>query len=151
MTSNNSEKRLFCYYPETKFPSISITGNNCALNCKHCNQHYLQHMIPATTPDELYAVSKHINSQGAVGFLLSGGFTKDSKLPLDNYYGTINKDMKAEITTELSTPREYSANVIIVDRVIDAASGTFRVRLELPNKDHLLPAGLKCKVIFSNR
>ncbi|MFN0162035.1 MAG: hypothetical protein ACKVQQ_12450, partial [Burkholderiales bacterium] len=33
-----------------------------------------------------------------------------------------------------------------VDRVIDAASSTFRVRLELPNPDAKLPAGLRCKV-----
>ena len=34
----------------------------------------------------------------------------------------------------------------VVDHVIDAASGTFRVRLELPNPDNRLPAGLKCVV-----
>jgi len=40
----------------------------------------------------------------------------------------------------------YSATVVIVDPVIDAASGTFAVRIKLPNKDHRLPAGLKCLV-----
>jgi hypothetical protein len=30
--------------------------------------------------------------------------------------------------------------------VIDGASSTFRVRLELPNADFSLPAGLRCKV-----
>ena len=34
------------------------------------------------------------------------------------------------------------------DRVVDAASGTFGVRLELPNPGYRLPAGLKCKVRF---
>jgi multidrug efflux pump subunit AcrA (membrane-fusion protein) len=33
-----------------------------------------------------------------------------------------------------------------VDRVIDAATNTFRVRLELPNPGGVLPAGLRCKV-----
>jgi membrane fusion protein, multidrug efflux system len=32
--------------------------------------------------------------------------------------------------------------------VIDAASGSFGVRLEMPNPDYRLPAGLKCKVVF---
>jgi hypothetical protein len=36
----------------------------------------------------------------------------------------------------------------VVDPVIDAASGTFGVRLELPNSDYRLPAGLRCKVRF---
>jgi RND family efflux transporter MFP subunit len=43
---------------------------------------------------------------------------------------------------------EYAAKVIVVDKVIDAASGTFGVRLELPNPEHKIMAGLKCKVVF---
>ncbi|HVE52441.1 MAG TPA: hypothetical protein VNB23_03535, partial [Ramlibacter sp.] len=37
------------------------------------------------------------------------------------------------------------ATVTLVDRLIDGASNTFRVRMELPNGDHALPAGLRCK------
>ncbi len=40
------------------------------------------------------------------------------------------------------------ATVIVVDRVIDAASNSFRVRLELPNPDNALPPGLRCKLEF---
>ena len=47
----------------------------------------------------------------------------------------------------LSTPHE--AVVTVVDQVADAASGTFGVRLEMPNPDNRLPAGLKCKVRFA--
>ena len=43
---------------------------------------------------------------------------------------------------------EYPAKVTVVDRVVDAASGTFGVRLELPNPDYHLSAGLKCRVRF---
>jgi len=39
--------------------------------------------------------------------------------------------------------------VTVVDKVMDAASGTFGVRLALPNPDLALPAGLKCKIRFS--
>lgn len=42
-----------------------------------------------------------------------------------------------------STPLE--AEVKLVDRVVDAASGTFRVRLELPNPGHQVAAGVRCK------
>jgi RND family efflux transporter MFP subunit len=45
-----------------------------------------------------------------------------------------------------STPQE--AVVTVVDHVADAASGTFGVRLEMPNPDHRVPAGLKCRVRF---
>jgi len=38
--------------------------------------------------------------------------------------------------------------VTIVDRVFDAGSGAFGIRLDLPNPDHLLPAGLHCTLRF---
>lgn len=63
-------------------------------------------------------------------------------------FGTIKKGMMAEIRPEPLSVSKLKARVIIVDRVIDAASGTFSVRLELPNPNHTLPAGLKCKVNF---
>jgi len=40
------------------------------------------------------------------------------------------------------------ATVQIVDRVVDSASGTFGVRLEVPNPSGTMPAGVKCKVRF---
>lgn len=40
----------------------------------------------------------------------------------------------------------YLATVKVIDRVFDAASGTFGMRLELPNPDHALPAGLRCRI-----
>jgi len=40
------------------------------------------------------------------------------------------------------------AAVVVVDRVFDAASGTFGVRLEMPNPDYRLPGGFRCKLTF---
>ena len=64
-------------------------------------------------------------------------------------FGTVRKGMKAEVRPENPHKKSYTAKVTVVDRVVDAASGTFGVRLELPNPDYKLPAGLKCKVIFN--
>jgi RND family efflux transporter MFP subunit len=64
-------------------------------------------------------------------------------------FGSIRKGMKAEIQPEAPLQgKTYLATVIIVDRVIDAASATFGVRLLLPNPGMKLPAGLKCHVKF---
>jgi len=38
----------------------------------------------------------------------------------------------------------YQGTVTVRDRVFDAASGTFGVRVELPNPDGVLPAGHRC-------
>lgn len=54
----------------------------------------------------------------------------------------------AQVVPENPIGGTHSAKVTVVDRVVDAASGTFGVRLELPNPDYRLPAGLKCRVRF---
>ncbi len=63
-------------------------------------------------------------------------------------YGTITKGMLAEVRPEAPVGGSHTGRVIIVDKVIDAASGTFGIRVELPNPGHSLPAGLKCRVRF---
>jgi len=63
-------------------------------------------------------------------------------------FGSIRKGMEAEVRPELPGSEPRTARVIIVDRVMDAASGTFGVRLRMPNPGHRLPAGLKCRVSF---
>lgn len=42
----------------------------------------------------------------------------------------------------------YTARVTVIDRVFDAASGTFGMRLELRNPGNRLPAGLRCRIQF---
>lgn len=64
-------------------------------------------------------------------------------------FGSIRPGMKARVSPESPIDGSYDAEVKIVDRVVDASSGTFGVRLELPNPDNKLPAGLKCTVSFS--
>lgn len=67
------------------------------------------------------------------------------------YFPSIKVGMQAKVIPEASFGGEYTAVVKIVDRVIDAASGTFGVRLHLPNPHNRLPAGIKCKVIFPDK
>lgn len=43
---------------------------------------------------------------------------------------------------------QYEATITAVDRVFDAASGTFVIVLELPNPDGVLPAGHRCTLSF---
>jgi len=63
-------------------------------------------------------------------------------------FGKIKKGMKAEVIPEEPIGGKHAARVVIVDRVLDAASGTFGIRLQLPNRKYKLPAGLRCQVIF---
>lgn len=69
-------------------------------------------------------------------------------LPLE-YYGRIKTGMTGQVMPEGLGGR-YPASVKVVDKVIDAASGTFGVRLELPNGKGALPGGIRCQVEFED-
>jgi RND family efflux transporter MFP subunit len=63
-------------------------------------------------------------------------------------FGKIKKGDRGELTAETGGGR-LDARVTIVDRVIDGASGTFGVRLELRNPNGAVPAGAKCRMRFA--
>jgi RND family efflux transporter MFP subunit len=67
-------------------------------------------------------------------------------LPID-YYRKLKIGMVGEVAPERLESR-YPARVRVIDRVFDAASGTFGVRLELPNRGHAIPGGIRCQVEF---
>ncbi len=62
--------------------------------------------------------------------------------------GKLVPGMKAEVRPEGSGATPYQAAITVVNRVVDSASGTFGVRLEMPNPKSALPAGLACTVKF---
>ena len=61
-------------------------------------------------------------------------------------FGQVEVGRTANVLPELFNRASHTATVKTVDRLIDAASNTFRVRLELPNPNGALPAGLRCKI-----
>jgi membrane fusion protein, heavy metal efflux system len=61
-------------------------------------------------------------------------------------FGQVEVGQTAAVAPELFNRASVVATVKTVDRLIDAASNTFRVRLELPNPNGALPAGLRCKI-----
>jgi RND family efflux transporter MFP subunit len=69
-------------------------------------------------------------------------------LPLE-VYGRIKIGMAGVVTPE-RIGGSYPASVKVVDRVIDAASGTFGVRLEMPNRRNGIPGGIRCQVEFAD-
>jgi RND family efflux transporter MFP subunit len=63
-------------------------------------------------------------------------------------YGKIKAGAWADVDAEPPLAGRYQAKVSIVDKVVDSASGTFGVRLELANPKGDIPAGVKCRVTF---
>ena len=65
-------------------------------------------------------------------------------------FGKIRPGMRASVTPEYEEISNLKATVALVDSMGDAASGTFGVRLTLPNRERTIPAGLKCRVEISS-
>ncbi|OPL14109.1 MAG: efflux transporter periplasmic adaptor subunit [delta proteobacterium MLS_D] len=106
-----------------------------------------------TSPVNGIVVERHLGPGEYIG---EGSIMKIARIdPLNvevvvpvEYYGTIEKGMKAEVRPQEPVGGSCNGTVVIVDEVIDAASGTFGVRVRLPNPGHRLPAGLNCRVRF---
>lgn len=63
-------------------------------------------------------------------------------------FGLVKVGSNARVLPEMAGVQEIAAKVARVDAVIDAASNTFRIRLELPNAGGAIPSGLRCQVNF---
>ena len=61
------------------------------------------------------------------------------------HFGRVHPGASATVMPELPDTQPVLAKVLLVDKLVDGASNTFRVRLLLPNPGHTLPAGLRCK------
>ncbi|MEM2676062.1 MAG: radical SAM protein [Candidatus Bathyarchaeia archaeon] len=100
-----SERRSICFYAPSftyyktayfcsspkDFPTVSVTGKGCALNCKHCGGKVLETMRPARTIEELYNLCAKLKADGAVGCLISGGCLPDGSVPLDKFTKAIRR------------------------------------------------------------
>jgi len=95
------DKRVRVYYPSKAFPSISVTGTQCYLHCKHCNRKYLQGMIPITTAQKLIDFCHKHAEKGGTGCLISGGYTAGGFVPLNKFINTI-KEIKETTSLEIN-------------------------------------------------
>jgi len=93
-----------------RFPSISVTGRACHLNCDHCNGQLLESMIPATTPQELLKVCTKIKDHGGRGCLISGGSLSDGSVPLMEFIPTIKR-----------VKQDLGLRVVVHTGLVDAA------------------------------
>ncbi len=80
----------------TDFPTISVTGQGCALNCKHCSGKVLKTMYSASTAAELFRTCTSLKEKGASGCLISGGCLADGSVPLQKFTDAI-KRVRAEL------------------------------------------------------
>jgi len=61
-------------------------------------------------------------------------------------FGSIQTGSWLNVVPELPNAKARLAKVVLVDPLIDGPSNTFRARLQLPNANYEVPAGLRCRV-----
>lgn len=64
-------------------------------------------------------------------------------------YGTVAVNSTISVQPQLPNSPAVNAKVTLVDKLIDGASNTFRVRAEIANEDMAIPSGLRCKAELS--
>ena len=62
--------------------------------------------------------------------------------------GRLKTGMRADVRPEGKGQPVHQAKIMVVNKVVDSASGTFGVRLEMPNPNNAISAGLACTVEF---
>lgn len=99
------KKYFRVYRVKEKFPSISISGNICALNCRHCNHVYLNHFYSVKHPDELLRVSRKLKRESGVsGILITGGCDRYGRLlNLRKFLSAIAEIHKSGLIIKLHT------------------------------------------------
>jgi len=90
-TKLERDPTFFACYPHPRFPTLSITGDACALRCKHCGRRYLRQMIACPTPDILYSTCLELAANGARGMLLSGGYNAEGYVPFEPFLDAIER------------------------------------------------------------
>jgi len=78
------------------FPTFSVTGEACALDCGHCGRKVLKTMAPTNTPSGLFEAARNLKRKGGLGCLVSGGCLSNGSVPLENFAPTLAR-MKKEL------------------------------------------------------
>lgn len=66
------------------------------------------------------------------------------------HHGSIALGAHAVVSPRLPAAPDMPATVVVVDPIVDAASNTFGVRLEMPNPEYGIPGGVRCDVRFTD-
>ncbi len=103
--------------------------------------------IDGVVVERFRAAGEYVENQPIVRIAQLDPLQVETILPMD-LFGQVTPGMVAEVRAEHAPEMTHRAVVSLVDRVGDAASGTFGVRLSLPNPGRGIPAGLKCTLRF---
>ncbi len=104
--------------------------------------------IDGVVTERLMAPGEYRNGQAHLATIARTDPLNVEVVVPEAYFGKIEKGMSGRVELDAPVGGVYSGLVTVIDEILDAKSGTFGVRLSLPNPDHKAPAGLGCHVQF---
>ena len=111
------------------------------------NQRSLKSTVDGVVVERLKSPGEYVEDQPVLKIAQTNPLNVEVIAPIQ-LLGSIHVGMQAEVRAEQPVDSVFQAKVVVVDPVIHASSGTFGIRLNLPNPDHKISAGLRCKVNF---
>lgn len=107
----------------------------------------IQSPITGVVMDRFKTIGEYVEDQPVLRVAQLDPLHVEVFVPVE-HLGQVHQGMRAQVWSESVPDSSWQAKVSRVDRVADVASGTYGVRLELPNPDYRVPAGLRCRVQF---
>jgi RND family efflux transporter MFP subunit len=101
--------------------------------------------IDGVVADRMLHPGERVDGRPIVRILTVERLRAEVVLPASRF-GQVREGMPASIRIDTPSARVVDAKVVQVDRFVDAASGTFRARLAVPNRGGELPAGVRCQM-----
>lgn len=114
---------------------------------ENLNQHTIRSPIKGVVVERYLNPGESVEDQPIVKLAQIDPLQVVVVMPISQF-GKIQRGQQAMVYPEAAFGGEYQSIVSNIDPVFHAASGTFRVRLALPNPEYRLTSGLKCRVQF---
>lgn len=108
------------------------------------SQRYIKSPIDGIVSERYMSAGQRVQNEALVKIVKVSPLRVDVIIPAE-HFKQFKLGEKYMITPELPGFEPTAATVTIIDRVIDAASNTFRITLNLPNHDSSIPAGARCQ------
>ena len=138
-----AEQELLREQQDRKLSQLELERSQAALD-----QRTIRSTIDGIVTEKKLSAGEFVNQEGYIMQLARlDPLHVEVFLPVI-YFKQVRVGMQAKVRPAPPIEETYTATVSVVDRVFDPASGTFGVRLTLPNPNNALPGGQRCKVGF---
>lgn len=90
-------------------------------------------------------VGEYVSTKPVLDVAVLDPLFVDVLMPFERFRD-FTKGELLEVILPAPVNSQHRAKITIIDPIIDSASGTFRMRLELANKNYAIPAGVACQL-----